>query len=76
METKNNKKRIPSPCVNKCKLQDKVCLGCGRTLKEIRKWSIMTDEEREAVFSRLKELKEPKKVENNEQEISDGDSRD
>jgi predicted Fe-S protein YdhL (DUF1289 family) len=30
-----------------------VCQGCGRTLKEIARWSKMTDEERRAVMRRL-----------------------
>ena len=35
---------FPSPCVRICCLDDNdVCLGCGRTLDEIRRWSEMSD---------------------------------
>jgi len=31
--------RLASPCVRQCCLDDeRVCLGCGRTLGEIREW--------------------------------------
>lgn len=36
-----------SPCTRVCCLDDQnVCLGCGRTLDEIRRWSQMSDAER------------------------------
>jgi predicted Fe-S protein YdhL (DUF1289 family) len=30
-----------------------LCLGCGRTLDEIARWSAMSEAEREAVLRRL-----------------------
>lgn len=36
-----------SPCVRNCCLDDHdVCIGCGRTLDEIRAWSVVDDETR------------------------------
>ena len=46
---------IESPCVRICKLEDGVCIGCGRTQDEIREWVILTDEERNVIMQRLKD---------------------
>ena len=58
LEATSGKER--GPCVRNCCLDDKdVCLGCGRTLKEITAWSGMSEEQRKSVLelaeSRLKE---------------------
>ena len=45
---------IKSPCVKICKLENGVCIGCGRTQDEIREWVIMTDNQREVIMERLK----------------------
>ncbi|RVT43253.1 DUF1289 domain-containing protein [Sphingobium algorifonticola] len=47
---------IPSPCTKVCTLDARghICLGCGRTLDEIGRWSIMTDQERLAIMKRVK----------------------
>ena len=45
---------IKSPCVKICKLENRVCVGCGRTQDEIRDWVIMTDSQREVIIERLK----------------------
>lgn len=40
---------VASPCVRICCLDDEnVCLGCGRTLDDIRRWSQMSDTEKRA----------------------------
>ena len=44
---------LASPCVNICKVEDKVCIGCGRTLEEIANWTAMTNEERKSINARL-----------------------
>ncbi len=52
--------KITSPCVKKCCLDDtKVCVGCRRTLKEIRLWSKMTENERIIICNQLKERIKP-----------------
>ncbi|HPI62551.1 MAG TPA: DUF1289 domain-containing protein [Alphaproteobacteria bacterium] len=44
-----------SPCIKVCKLDDsrEYCVGCGRTLQEIRAWPTMTDPQRLAIIQRL-----------------------
>ncbi|MCH8684617.1 DUF1289 domain-containing protein [Sphingosinicellaceae bacterium A1X5R2] len=46
---------MPSPCVQVCRLdvERRHCLGCGRTIEEISRWSTMTAPERRAVLARL-----------------------
>lgn len=46
-----------SPCISVCQLDDRTgwCLGCYRTIDEIRDWIIMLPEERVRVLERLAE---------------------
>ena len=44
---------LASPCVNVCKVEDNVCIGCGRTLEEIAHWTAMTNEERQEINERV-----------------------
>ena len=45
---------VESPCVNVCKLNaDFVCIGCGRTMKEVMDWPTMTGDERQRVLDRV-----------------------
>ena len=46
---------IPSPCVQICQVNSASthCIGCLRTLDEIRDWPIMTAEEKLAVLDAL-----------------------
>ena len=54
---------MESPCVKICTYDagTGLCLGCGRTLKEIGDWFAMSDDQRRAVMqqlpARLKSLK-------------------
>lgn len=45
----------PSPCVSVCRMDDAtgLCDGCLRTLDEIACWSLLDDEERQAVCDEL-----------------------
>ena len=45
---------IKSPCVKICKIENGICIGCGRSQYEIREWVIMTDSQREEIMARLK----------------------
>lgn len=49
---------IPSPCRQICQIDRNSthCIGCLRTLDEIRDWPIMTAEEKQAVLDRLAAL--------------------
>ncbi len=41
---------ITSPCVNVCRMQGSLCVGCYRTLDEIAGWSQMGDAEKQRVL--------------------------
>lgn len=45
-----------SPCVDICQIDGRTrwCVGCGRTVDEIKKWAKMTPYRQTAVFSELK----------------------
>jgi uncharacterized protein len=44
---------MASPCVQRCEARDDRCLGCGRTLSEIGRWSSMTEVEQLAIMATL-----------------------
>jgi len=46
---------IESPCVKICTLDARngLCLGCGRTIDEIARWTAMDDFERRRVMDEL-----------------------
>jgi len=51
---------LETPCVNICLLdvETGLCVGCGRTIDEIARWSAMSDRERRAVMAQLQARKE------------------
>ena len=50
-----------NPCISLCKFDDDICIGCGRSKKEIKGWKKMDKDERKVVLAesvgRLKDLK-------------------
>ena len=50
-----------NPCISLCKFDDDICIGCGRSKKEIKGWKKMEKDERKGVLAdsavRLKGLK-------------------
>lgn len=43
---------IKSPCIRHCGLNvDNICVGCGRTVRELRIWSNCNDEEKQKIIS-------------------------
>lgn len=42
---------IKDPCVSICKFDDDVCIGCGRTRKEIRGWKKLDNAGKRAVLA-------------------------
>lgn len=46
---------ISSPCVKLCQLDPvtRLCLGCGRSLDQIGRWSSLSEAERRAIIARL-----------------------
>ncbi len=50
---------VKSPCINICLLDQKtnLCLGCGRSLNEIEKWTIYSKKERQEIIKKIKKNK-------------------
>ena len=50
---------IASPCISVCQIDNATgeCLGCFRTIDEIRDWIIMTAEEKTRVLGELEQRK-------------------
>ena len=48
-----------SPCIGVCKMDEQTgfCLGCTRTIDEIRNWSIMLPEQRHETLHQITERK-------------------
>lgn len=44
---------VPSPCTAVCRIdkESRLCVGCLRSMDEIRDWSIMTDEQKTEVLT-------------------------
>jgi len=44
-----------SPCINICEIDPKtnICMGCGRTMKEISNWINLSDSERKKIVLSL-----------------------
>ena len=54
---------VQSPCTRHCGLNtDGICVGCGRTVRELRIWSNCNDEEKQEIVSesrnRLKSMQD------------------
>ncbi|MFK3776531.1 DUF1289 domain-containing protein [Pseudomonas sp. NPDC089406] len=45
-------KEIENPCVSLCQLNSELCVSCGRTREEIRKWRGMKRPEKMATVQR------------------------
>lgn len=43
-----------TPCIGICRLKDRVCIGCGRSVVEIQEWRDYSDERRLEIIERLK----------------------
>ena len=44
---------VPSPCVSVCRMDElrEFCVGCSRTLEELRQWRTMGNGEKKAVWA-------------------------
>jgi uncharacterized protein len=53
----------PSPCASICRMDDATgyCIGCLRTIDEIRDWIIMMPAEREAVLKQIESRRQSQK---------------
>ena len=48
-------KTVESPCISVCRMENEVCVGCGRTIEEVVEWYNFTNDEKQAVLNRLDE---------------------
>jgi len=57
VDINGNKAPWDSPCVNVCStsIGVSVCIGCGRTVEEIRVWGSLSRDERIEINERVKE---------------------
>lgn len=40
-----------NPCISVCKFDDDICLGCGRSKREIKAWKKMDKDEKRSVLA-------------------------
>ena len=54
-DTPANARPMETPCINICTLDHAsgLCLGCGRTIEEIARWSAMSEAERRRIMAEL-----------------------
>ena len=60
----NMAKKIESPCIASCRLQGGLCVDCGRSVEEIRRWKAMKHPEKMATVKRAEQRR--KKVNSDE----------
>lgn len=44
---------VESPCISICRMEDEVCVGCGRTVEEVVEWYNFSNDEKQAVLNRI-----------------------
>ena len=50
---------VQSPCIGNCCLDDDLtCLGCFRSLEEIKEWAIVDNRRRHAILQNAKQRRE------------------
>lgn len=42
--------KIPSPCIRICKIEEDLCIGCGRSSEEIREWFYCDDKRKTEIL--------------------------
>ena len=47
---------VKSPCIDVCKIDYKsgYCIGCNRTIEEITNWSILSDQQKKKILTKVK----------------------
>lgn len=47
---------VPSPCLGICQLDSRdLCIACFRSGMEIAEWGVLSDDEKRAVWARIRE---------------------
>jgi len=58
-KNEHNKGSVSNPCIRHCCLDDNdICLGCYRSLPEILKWSVSTEQERRNILKHSQKRKQ------------------
>lgn len=58
---------IDSPCIRNCCLDDHdICLGCFRSLQEIRDWSLAAAQDRNRILLNAEKRREERELKMNE----------
>ena len=49
------KPEVSTPCINICRMdeQNRLCIGCFRTLEELKRWSSMSEDQRLEIMAQL-----------------------
>jgi uncharacterized protein len=47
-----------SPCIQVCTLDEKVCIGCGRTIDDVIEWTRLSDAQKWVVIEQSKQRRE------------------
>ena len=42
---------IKDPCIGVCKFADDICIGCGRTKREVKAWKSLDKDEKRTVVA-------------------------
>ncbi len=54
--------KIESPCVRNCCLDKQdICIGCGRTLEEIKQWQALSRDVKQKILQRVALWEKPLK---------------
>jgi len=51
---RNRRPDVISPCIRVCKVHKDRCIGCGRTIEQIRLWSSYSHQQRQGIMKLLK----------------------
>ncbi|MDE1168981.1 MAG: DUF1289 domain-containing protein [Pseudomonas sp.] len=46
---------MKDPCISVCKFDDDVCIGCGRTKREIKGWKKLDKSDRKAILAQAQQ---------------------
>ena len=60
-----------SPCIGNCCLDDDLtCLGCFRSLEEVKEWAVVDEHRRRIILQNAKERREASEVPEGEARLS------
>ena len=51
------KSEVQSPCIQVCKLENNMCVGCGRSKRDIKNWLQYSNEKKYQIIKQIKKGK-------------------